>query len=122
MPEGHWADGGTVQAPNQGSAGHRVWASAAETRERYRAGLYEAHKAFQGLMGQTRADASQAHAVPLPTPGQDGIVAIAKTSKATEYAMDEEEEERERKGGKRRAGKQRGALFCPLSACVCTCV
>ena len=38
-----------------------------------------------------------------------------------------EEAGREEKGGKEKEeeeeqAKQRGALFCPLSACVCTCV
>ena len=70
-------------------------ASAADTRERYRAGLYEAHKAFQGLTGQKRADARKAHAVPLPTleEEEEERVASAKAGKASEDAMEEAEEE-----------------------------
>jgi ribosomal RNA-processing protein 1 len=63
-------------------------AAAPETREKYRAGLYDAHKGLQGLTGKKRADATKAVLVSLPKPSATSV-----GRKGKKAGMQEEEEE-----------------------------
>ena len=66
-------------------------AAAPETREKYRAGLYDAHKGLQGLTGKKRADAAKAVLVPLPKPRATPVG--RKGKKAGVQGEEEEDEE-----------------------------
>jgi len=82
-------------------------AAAPETRERYRAGLYDAHKGLQSLTGKKRASSPKAMIVSLPKPsgtpverngkraGREGEEGEEREEEREEEAEEEEEEEEE---------------------------
>ena len=68
-------------------------AAATETREKYRAGLYDAHKGLQGLTGKKRASAAKAVIVSLPKPSATPVGRKGKKAGREGEEGEEEEEE-----------------------------